>query len=907
MKRSGLLNMIPATIGYTISLAIGIYSIWLLLSQRNSIPANMVLYTAGSLVPYVIFTIARNAGFHESNICKRLEWGIPYLYTLFVIASILIHGTNGNTLLEHLNKATCYMFSYICIGYIIYACNISRNGIELDWHLIHGNFLNKTISLVLLIPFLLTTILMLLNIESTESFSGTDGNSQSLFWIAFSYFTDPGNYEATSPEIRLWTTLATSLGILLLNGLMITSILSWIDRRKDRWQNGEEPYSSILDRTPHYVIIGGCDVALGIVRQILKPDENGRLPYIVIQTSGDVEKFRRVLFSVLDDNEVKKVVIRYGSRTSFDDIKELCLTTAKEIYVLGEDSRNDDIESYHDTMNLTCLRHIANICSRTPAFLERRERMEIGTDAHEFRIPVHVMFEYQTTFNVFQITDLDNAGCVMFRPFNYYEMWAQNVLVNKNLDTNKPDKSYIPLEGTNGILHDDESYVHLVIIGMSRMGVAMAVEAAHLAHYPNFETKRKRTRITFIDANMKQEMDFFMNSHKELFSITRHRYVNSVTQHDIHTETEESRWKSPLSDSDSSSPYRGTYLGDDFIDSEWEFIDGRIETEVIQKYLTDISSNKNARLTIAICIPEDNRAVATAIYLPRVIYSNESTQQILVYQRYNKEIIENLNCNIKYKGKLHAFGMATECYDCSLDVFAETITKYIDIAYRLYFLDKKADIDINDILTQGTYTGVEDMEEIVEEIKSCRKKIAQYKAARERKDYATMISAFTDMEESRKTIEKELGRRNNNNRHSNGKTRAAMLWSGMYNVYSIWSKFRCTRNTDGTMFNPLTDYFTEEQLEILGAVEHNRWNTEQLLLHYRPLEQHEQEEAKITDKNSSNKKKKELKERFCHLDICSYRILDKIDYDISSLDKALIRIIPYAYKEYINNKHNKET
>lgn len=114
--KSGLLKIISVTIGYTISLAIGIYSIWLLLSQKNSIPANIVLYTAGGLVPYIIFTIARNAGFHESNIYKRSKWALPYIYALFVIICILIYGTECNPSLVHFNKAICYIFSYICIG-----------------------------------------------------------------------------------------------------------------------------------------------------------------------------------------------------------------------------------------------------------------------------------------------------------------------------------------------------------------------------------------------------------------------------------------------------------------------------------------------------------------------------------------------------------------------------------------------------------------------------------------------------------------------------------------------------------------------------------------------------------------------------------------------------------------------
>ena len=609
---------------------------------------------------------------------------------------------------------------------------------------------------------------------------------------------------------------------------------------------------------------------------------------------------------------MQNVIVRYGSRTSYDDIEELCLTTANEIFVLGEESRDDDIESYHDTLNMTCLKHIANICGKTHNFLEKREKLGISTDSVEPRVTVHVMFEYQTTFNVFQITDLDDAGCVIFRPFNYYEMWAQNVFVNNTLASDCEDCRYMPIEGIKGIMQHDDSYVHVVIIGMSRMGTAMAIETAHLAHYPNFETKKRRTRITLIDANMKQEMDFFMNRYRELFALARHRYVNSESQDNITAETEESRWKNPLSDPDSSSPYKGDYLGEEFIDIEWEFINGNVETESIQNYLAEISANKDALLTIAVCTPENNRAVATALYLPETIYNSESTQQILVYQRYNSEIIENINSNSKYNNKLRAFGMADRCYNCSLNEFTDVITKHIDIAYRIFYLDKKPDIDVNDILTRYTYKEISEQKSLSNEIAACRERIALYKKASAGNDYASKISAFIELDNSREALEKEASklfadsRKSSKHKTHSGKAKQAMQWSSVYNVHSIWSKFRCTRNTDGSIFNPITDYFTDEQLRILGKVEHNRWNTEQLLMHYKPLERKEQEAAKITGESSSDNLKRELKKKFRHLDICSNAILDTIDYDSSSLDKALIKIIPYAYKEYINNKNNTE-
>ena len=46
--------------------------------------------------------------------------------------------------------------------------------------------------------------------------------------------------------------------------------------------------------------------------------------------------------------------------------------------------------------------------------------------------------------------------------------------------------------------YESEKYVHLVIVGMSRMGVALAVEAAHIAHYPNFIRDKRRKRASLL-------------------------------------------------------------------------------------------------------------------------------------------------------------------------------------------------------------------------------------------------------------------------------------------------------------------------------------------------------------------------------------------------------------------------
>ena len=420
---------------------------------------------------------------------------------------------------------------FLCAVYVFYAFYLCILTPKFDWHLINGHFLRKVICISILTPCLLTSVIGCPNLLSDASIKDPTElvleddlyrsiidrtklkNKQTdptLLWSVYYHFIDPGNQHMTSTKFgRGWAGLIAILGVFLLNGLLVSSIVGWIDSRKEKCLKGEVKYPCFLRWKKHYVIIGGNDVVTGIVKQLISKNK-----YILIQTSRDVESFRRELFSNLTEEQQKLIIIYYGNRTSKEDIEKLHIEKAEEVYIIGEDIRTDDIESYHDTINMKCLKMISDNIQN----VERYNNNPLGC---------RVMFEYQTSFNILQVTDIDGKK-IDFRPFNYYETWAQNVLVCQELDK-KENCKYLPLEGFDGIQVGQDKFVHFIVVGMSRMGLAMAIEAAHLAHYPNFCTNKKRTRITFIDASMEQEKHFFMSRFKEMFSLACYRDVTYAT------------------------------------------------------------------------------------------------------------------------------------------------------------------------------------------------------------------------------------------------------------------------------------------------------------------------------------------------------------------------------------------
>ena len=272
----------------------------------------------------------------------------------------------------------CGVAGLSCLVYILYSIVLWCQRPRFDWHLINGYFLRKVCCLVLLMPSMLAGIGMLLLVDSPKGLvyeenlyeCGDDElpcaikceqENPNIYWSTYYHFIDPGNQHMTTTKGgRAWAAVIAVFGIFLFNGLLVSSIIGYVDRRKEKWQKGEVRYKWFLKHYPHYVVIGGNDMVEGVVKQMLRNKK-----FVLIQTTRDVEEFRRKLFGTLSKDEQKCIIIYYGSRTSEEDIKDLYIEKAEEVYILGEETRTDDLESYHDTMNMECLIRI-NSKQRTP-------------------------------------------------------------------------------------------------------------------------------------------------------------------------------------------------------------------------------------------------------------------------------------------------------------------------------------------------------------------------------------------------------------------------------------------------------------------------------------------------------------------------------------------------------------
>lgn len=564
------------------------------------------------------------------------------------------------------------------IGYYLYALYLWLcNKPKFDWHLINGAFMRKVLVLVLLTPFIFALISLCCGQIGKGLVTNETAELTNPLWGAYYHFIDPGNQHIAEGNTTWLATIIAICGVFLLNGVLISSIVGWIDKRKERYLQGLEPYKHFLKRKKHYVIIGGSDIVSGIVEQIYDKHPKGKrnIPYILIQTSNDVEDFRHKLFSGLDVEQQKHIIIRYGNRNVKQDIEKLYLDKALEVYIIGEETRTDDMESYHDTMNMKCLDLISENVEKNTSFAKNDK---------DNRLVCYFMFEYQTTFNVFQYSEISERikECINFKPFYYYEMWAQRVLVCKECDKTE-EYDYLPLEGESGINKDAENQVHLVVVGMTRMGTALATQAALMAHYPNFVTKGIRTKITLIDENADKEKNFYIDRYDRLFALSNWSYKEMVRSES---------GKDELKTVFTHTPTKHDYLGGDFLDVEWEFIQGTVAQLELQDYI-EKSITEKTKMTIAICKDEPSRCLAAALNLEWRIY--EKAMQVLVYNRYDDALIKQLKNEGKYgvsspfKNKIKAFGMASKCFRKNILEDSDKLAKEF---HRVYMKDENAEI-----------------------------------------------------------------------------------------------------------------------------------------------------------------------------------------------------------------------
>ena len=403
--------------------------------------------------------------------------------------------------------------------------------------------------------------------------------------------------------------------------------------------------------------------------------------------------------------------------------------------------------------------------------------------------------------------------------FTMEDQWAKNVLCglgNEGL-------SYPPLDREK-IDTNSNRTVHFVVAGFGAMGESLALHAALVAHFPNYERNHAlRTRITIVDDGLTTKKDSFVQRYASLFEHSHYRCI------DLHqgrmTMTHE-----PL--------YHATR--EDFVDVEWEFVDGDFFHPLMQRKLRLWAEDKDQLLTLALSDPDSAVNFDRAFALPKAL--NDSGVTVLVYTRQ-----PDLLLRVRHEGaypNLYPFGMDDSGYDVRLPLLQ--MAKRLNYFYTCSFGQKGVPTDLP-----------------VEEIEAEWRNVPSFN----------------------------------------------MRYSNIFNVMTIATKMRSLghEEKDWKRFFALT----QEEVEQLSAVEHNRWSVDRLVLGFRPPTDTEREEIRenieafvAAMKNGTAMPDTDLKNAYkkqrVHYDLCSYSELgiDKTGQDVRLYDYDLTASIPLIAQSF---------
>ena len=647
-------------------------------------------------------------------------------------------------------------------------------------------------------------------------------------------------------SVNGWALFVSSIiyviGMFIFNGMIISIMTNAIEQRVRKHQEGHLHYL----RSGHYIIMGYDDMVPSIITHIFEDKPEA---FVLLMSAVEAPQIKERLKKTFSEKQLEHIIINYGHRMSKDYYKAIHVESTAQIYIVGLRSL-----PAHDAINVECVDSICRYLKQ-PDIKERPKR-------------ITCVFEDLDTYAAFKTSEIFKDVKelkIEFIPYNFYAGWAKQVFVKRfHKDMDHPgEKINYPAvyarRGENGewvsINDKDTRYVHLVFVGTTNFAVAFAIEAAHVLHFPNFQTKGARTLITFIDINADKEKDLFIARNRHFFEVQSYRYLD-LSEGDYAKRI----WP------DTTASYFGREKGYekgkdyDFLDVEFEFIKGDIFAEKVQNVISNWAKDKdNQYLSIFIALADQRQNFAFGMNMPDEVYDNEIP--VFIRQDRSDNFVSNLRTN------------------------DETIRKDSKKSTYVRMVDGKS----VSVKLGGRYAniypfGMNETAYSADEKSLERAKLINYLYETANYNESKFKGVLVLDAMSKEQIMKEA-----NEYWSN--LSVALKWSNLYNAYAIRTKVATLRSMRGLDIDDTTQdlwNLSETEVEEVAQVEHNRWNVEKLLMGYR--KPHKDEDKYAYPEHASELKKN--KERFIHHDIRPFSQLGSI----KELDYEFSRYIPWIMR-----------
>ena len=696
------------------------------------------------------------------------------------------------------------------------------------------------LALALVISFGLSYMLLSLSGAQWKSFCDDNDVSRWLLPLYLLIDANALNTLYIGGHVHGWMLFVSSItflvGSFIFNGAIIGIITNSIEQRVENHREGHLHYL----KSGHYIIMGYDEMVPSVIMHIFEKDSDA---FVLLLSAVESENLHERLRKVFNEKTLERIIINYGHRMSMDYYKDIHLESAEQIYIVGMRAL-----PAHDAVNVECVDSICDYLQQPSIF------------GHPQRITC--VFEDLDTYAAFKTSEIfgrvKKIG-MEFVPYNYYSGWAKQVFIKRfHQDLNHPNEKikYPPVYGEKGVGPNDNKKVHLVFVGTSNFAVAFAMEAANVLHFPNFETKGVKTLITFIDLKADKEKDVFIARNRHFFEIQSHYYQDLSNE----SKSLEHIRIDPLFFNDKKGYNKDEH---DFLDVEFEFIKGDVFSERVQKLISEWASDKDGQyLSLFLALADQRQNCILGMNMPDEVYDNEVN--VFIRQDRSDNFVYNLRkADEQFRG---------------------------DEKKNTHYLVKKGKL-IKDGPHGGRYShiypfGMNATAYSADEKSLLRAKLINYLYSTARFEINKFQSLLALDAMPSQDIWKEAD-------DEWRKLNVALKWSNLYNAYTLRIKLASLRAYRGlSIDNTSQDTWSlsDDEVDMMANVEHNRWNVEKLLMGYRKPHR---EEDKYEEANKPFKTDlKKNKERFIHHDIRPFSKLDGID----ELDREFSRYIPWIIR-----------
>ena len=371
------------------------------------------------------------------------------------------------------------------------------------------------------------------------------------YWKAIVSFLSP--VSMTYGDWEFVRFLAYIIGLVVFSGVLIATITNMIRTSGERYINGTAHYHF----KGHILFLGYDEMMLGTLKHELDKDKECD---VVVAVPNDVAAIRNTIYQNIPTELSERVIVIQAVRTKRDDLENVAyVKTVRRIYIIGQSD-----EDTHDANNLRCLGILVGLCLDVPekplCMYYMRNHATFSLMQRQ-KVEADYLQEYVIPYDKDKVEEYLGKYC---EPFNFHESAARRLLFNLNDydNTLKPDWHNVD----ENLTRQPNLQPHLVIVGMTEMGTALAKAALMAIHYPN-----KKLKITFVDDNAYDEMYYFIGRYDALFENCKYHYQNLYDP--SKDETHEPNDK-------------------DFLDIEFEFIQGNVAHPKLKEKILQWAQDK---------------------------------------------------------------------------------------------------------------------------------------------------------------------------------------------------------------------------------------------------------------------------------------------------------------------------